>query len=342
MIEAKVICDSVSPEGIRLTTMKLRYPKFCHGEFMTHRVFSRNASSSRAIPVSKCIEEVRSDALLAAPVWWGKNQPGMQAVEELPDDPIPHADRLPKERGGPGSARYTLVGCSSQRRCAQDEWELAALSAAGHAEELFRYGAHKQIVNRILEPFLHINVVCTATDYDNFFGLRLDRAAQPEMRALALAMWEARQVSNPAHKNPDDWHTPFVRFDHPEDNEQTNNYILSGHDDLTYSQIMARVSVARCARVSYESFETGRRSTVDEDLALYDRLLSSRHLSPFEHQATPDTIESHPLYDPITNTSAIVTGWSNPKQHGNFVGWRQYRKQIPNEAVMPLPEEFRT
>ena len=153
MISAKIVCDSVSPQGHRLTTFELRYPKFIHGEVMTHRVFSRNASSRRAIPTAKYLEEVRSGALRAKPEFWGKNQKGMQAAEEL--------------------TGYEL----NQAKFA---WDEAALGAALIAERLAKLGAHKQIVNRILEPFLHINVVVTATEYMNFFGLRLDKDAQPE------------------------------------------------------------------------------------------------------------------------------------------------------------------
>src|SRR3990167_1565104 len=131
-ISATVIADSISDAGIRITTMQLRYPRFIHAEFMTHRGFSRNASSSRAVPTAKLLEEVRSDALRAAPIFWGKNQPGMQAAEEL--------------------SGYQL-------ELAKAEWRSAAFGAAARAESLASLGAHKQIVNRILEPFTHINVV---------------------------------------------------------------------------------------------------------------------------------------------------------------------------------------
>jgi len=301
---AKVICDSISHQDIRLTTMKLRYPRFIHAEFMTHRVFSRNASSSRAIPTSKMIAEVRGDYTRASPIFWGKNQPGMQAEEELSDEET--------IVGGP--PHYASV--VSPRRKAKNVWRKAALDAANHAEELLHVGAHKQIVNRILEPFLHINVVCSFTDFDNFEKLRCHPAAQPEMRALAEAMRDARNASEPDYLSPGDWHLPFV---------ETEDYHALGEEDgfclgenHSYAQ---RVSVSRCARVSYESFETGKRSTIDEDLALYERLSKSGHWSPFEHQATPDWFcgDDRPQ-------------WSNPHQHGNFTGWKQFRKMLPGEG----------
>jgi thymidylate synthase ThyX len=318
MIEAKVICDSVSAEGHRLTTFQLRYPKFIHGEFMTHRVISRNASSSRAIPTSRLLEEVRSDSLRAGPVLWGKNQKGMQAAEELSNEPIQgEAGWLPP----PKSAAKKL-------------WRSAALEAANTAEAMDRIGVHKQIVNRLLEPFSHINVVATATEWDNFFGLRLHRDAQPEMRALAITMWEARQASEPKELKPGKWHLPFI-------DEEFGQEFIVAKDGATIPEaanrpmFAIRVSVARCARVSYLSFETQKRSTVEEDLKLFDRLVGAQplHASPAEHQATPDERGVGRITD--------QTGeWCNKREHGNFVGWRQFRKMIPGEACALLPEEF--
>lgn len=320
MIEATVIADSVNEQGNRLTTFKLRYPRFIHSEFMTHRVISRNASSSRAIPTKKLIEEVRSDVLRAAPVFWGKNQKGMQAAEELSREDHP-----------------TLF--SSPYDDAKGTWAAAACEAADWAEELMRIGVHKQTVNRILEPFSHINVIASATEWNNFFGLRLHKDAQPEMRALAIAMWEVRKASTPKLLRPGEWHTPYV------DDEETLNmcaqYEQAGdgwsfiNNGVLGGALRARigVSVARCARTSYESFETGKRSTVEEDLALYERLLASKHFSPFEHQATPDT-RGIPEY-------ADEKGpWMHLREHGNFKGFRQFRKTLPGEAFAPIPEEF--
>lgn len=298
-IEASVVLDSVSPDGHRLTTFKLRYPRFIHAEYMTHRVFSRNSSSSRAAPVAKRIAEVRDPLLRATPVWWGREQGGMQAKAELEDE----RDGMPN---------LTLV---------KTAWARAALDAARWAEEMAKAGAHKQLVNRILEPFTHIDVVCTATEYMNFFGLRLDAGAQPEMRALAEAMWSAYGESEPYKLEPGHWHLPFVDLD------------TEWPDDKIQECI--RVSVARCARVSYKSHATGRRSTVAEDLALYERLVGSQplHASPAEHQATPD--QRVPYYGEVGGR------WEHPDEHRNYVGWRMYRAMLPGEAVAPLPEGYR-
>jgi thymidylate synthase-like protein len=306
-ITAEVILDSISPAGHRLTTFKLRYPKFIHSEFMTHRVFSRNASSSRAVPTSKLIEEVRDPETRASPVFWGKNQPGMQAYEELP-----------------GFNEATGLDARSQARLI---WDQAAQEAVICAQQIYVLGAHKQIVNRILEPFLHINVVCTATEYMNFFGLRLDAGAQPEMRALAEAMWKAYVESSPQLLSPGQWHLPFIDI-----SDLSTLSLKSGKLPL---EDALKVSVARCARVSYNShFPGNKKSTLEEDLKLYERLVGSQpvHASPAEHQATPDNFTWLTVDDRI---------WANSKQHANFTGWRQYRKMLIGENVAPLPEKYR-
>lgn len=302
MIEAKIIADSISRENNRLTTYQLRYPKFLHGELMTHRVFSRNASSSRAIPSKKLRQEAWDKNLRATPVFWGLNQKGMSAVVELSGWKLWLAKWL---------------------------WGFAARCAVMLAWIMDSLGMHKQLVNRILEPFTHINVVCTATEFMNFFGLRLHKDAQPEMRTLAEKMWQEYKTSQRYTLMADEWHLPYI----------TNNEWGIIHDlknnsdhDMTKEiesiiQNYIKVSVARCARVSYLSFETGKQSTVTEDLKLYDRLVGAQplHASPAEHQATPDE------YKPGMDV------WLHEEEWGNFRGWRQYRKMMPNESMAPLP-----
>lgn len=295
MIQATVIRDSISPAGIRLTTMELVYPRFIHAEFMTHRVFSRNASSSRAIPTAKLIEMVRDTPI--EPAHWGKNQKGMQAREELDE-----ADR--------GYVRGL--------------WRAAAHDAAWYAEKMLERGAHKQVVNRILEPFLPIRVVVTATDFANFFALRRHADAQPEIQALANAMWEAREASTPKALAISQWHLPYIE----EDDELQVAWATPNSWPGAPERIerLIKVSVARCARTSYRTHD-GRRSTVEEDLALYDRLLAGelKHASPAEHQAHPDWILGHDSRgEPI---------WAFAGEHGNLRGWRQWRKRIPGECV---------
>jgi hypothetical protein len=278
-ITAKIIADSLSKGGQRLTTMQLRYPRFVHAEFMTHRVFSRNASSSRAIPVERLIQDVLDDT--AMPIHWGKNQPGMQAREEHDALVVFRNDAVPPDLA----------------------WTRARDVAIAAAERFSKAGYHKQIVNRLLEPFSHINVVVTATEWDNFFTLRHHPDAQPEINELAVQMLEAMWASKPALLDGEfAMHLPYVS------NEEmwqiVNDIGVTDRDELnTYG---CRVSAARCARVSYLTHE-GRTPDLRSDLDLFDRLAAGRpqHLSPMEHQATPSP------------------GW-----HANFYGWRQFRKDI--------------
>lgn len=269
-IEATVVEDSVSPHGVRLTTLQLRYPRFIHSEFMTHRVFSRNASSSRAIPVSKLIDKVRSEPAL--PIHWGKNVPGMQAKEELDEQTKLDALAI---------------------------WRRAATQAADSAEALLSLGLHKQVANRILEPFCFISVIVTATEWDNFFLLRDHADAQPEIQSLASEMRLAMNDSIPVPRssNPSDlssWHLPYVRA-----SERAMHPIT----------LLRKLSAARCARVSYLTHDGGEPD-LQKDMDLYRRLVEAepKHASPVEHQAIPAPKESE---------------W-----HRNFRGWVQFRELI--------------
>lgn len=282
MISAKIIADSISPLGRRLTTLQLRYPRFVHAEFMTHRVFSRNASSSRAIPVKKMIEDIR--LLPAMPIHWGSNKPGMQAGDELTGQELEDVKSL---------------------------WWSAMDKAIHHAELLMDAGLHKQIANRILEPWAHINTLVTATEYENFFELRCHKDAQPEIRVLAECMRDIMHENKPVLLQPGEWHLPYVT------ERELEKFGL---------EVGLKLSVARCARVSYLTQE-GNHPTVEADLALYDRLVGGvpLHASPAEHQATPDCqfeTETHPY-----------VRYECPEQHGNFVGWRQYRRTLEGGIV---------
>lgn len=298
-ITAQIIADSVNLQGIRLTTFQLRYPRWIHAEFLTHRMFSRNASSSRAIPVMKLIEDIERDP--AIPIYWGKNQAGMQAREELTGHDLSQARRA---------------------------WELAKNEAVIGARRLFDAGAHKQIVNRLLEPFSHINVVCSSTDYENFFALRRHEDAQPEIKALADAMWTAREESIPVPLKVGDWHLPYIS---KQDGSLAYRFLKQGRITRNEPpleetlQTLLKVSVARCARVSYLTHE-GKQSTIEEDLKLYERLVGSSplHASPAEHQATPDE-ENY--------QEGAVLDWEHPELHGNFRGWIQYRKTLAGEFI---------
>lgn len=284
MISAKVICDSISPSGVRLTTMELNYPRFIHSEFMTHRMFSRNASSSRAIPVERMLKQVEENP--AMPIQWGKNQPGMQAREELTEIEID---------------------------VVKSDWNYASKRMAEIATLMSEMDLHKQVVNRLLEPFQWIKVIVTATEWDNFFKLRLHKDAQPEMMVLAEHMKKAMDESIPVELQPGDWHLPYVDLGDFDDSGDPISEAI-------------KWSVARCARVSYLNHDKSFPDR-DKDIALADMLLAAGHLSPFEHIATPmnfakDTFELA-WENGVTHKDRDNNFWS-----GNFRGWIQYRQLI--------------
>ena len=268
---AKVIADTVAPNGVRITTLEVCFHRWILPEFNTHRVFSRNFRSSRAVPVMKLIEEVQSNP--AMPVHWGKNQPGMQADEEH------DVDLTYYHRGIHGKE---MVIASREAF-----WQSAANDAAKHAEVLSEAGYHKQIVNRLLEPFLYTYGVVTSTEWDNFFALRDHPDAQPEIRLLAQKMKEAMDASEPRQGHT---HLPYADT-----------------QDWTIQNLWQ--SVARCARVSIKPFDSDNPSTVGKDRELYGKLITSNpaHASPFEHQAL-----SMPNY-------------SAQDKWRNFTGWQQHR-----------------
>jgi hypothetical protein len=294
-IEAKIVADSISQYGDRITTLQLRYPKFIHGEFLTHRQFSRNSSSTRAIPVKRMIEDIQRDPVM--PSFWGKNQKGMSADEET-NDPI----KIHLFMSGRPNDHFYIPG---QTR--EETWLYARDRMIDLARSFDEAGYHKQIIGRLLEPWYHINTVVTSTQWSNFFALRRHPAAQPEMKALADAIWEAMQTNTPQTLGTGEWHLPYV----------------TGADfEQQPEQHLIKMSVARCARVSYMTHEL-KTPTAEEDFQLYERLLGSApiHASPAEHQATPDTM------DPDAG------GWNTRYEWGNFEGWRQFRKSIPNECI---------
>ncbi len=241
-------------------------------ELMTHRVFSRNASSSRAIPVKKMIQDIKDDP--AMPIYWGKNQAGMQARAELTDEEITKCKSLWLEQ--------------------RDE-------TIHRVEKLMEIGLHKQTANRLLEPWAHIHVILSATELDNWFALRSHPDAQPEIKNLSDKMRvvldeirsKDRQMARRLKAKEPVWHLPYIK------KEEYSQFKLVD---------LIKMSVARCARVSYMNHD-GTNPDPEKDFELHDKLVVSKpqHMSPAEHQAV----------------------FANPDQfYGNFRGWKQYRKFI--------------
>lgn len=266
MFNAKILCDSVNPAGNRITTVELTYPRCIHSEFMTHRMFSRNSASSRAIPVKKMIEQVENNPFI--PIHWGKNQKGMQAWEELP------------------------IGM--QEACKR-EWLFTRDECVNSVRNMIDDGLHKQIANRLLEPWMWITVIATgnSTAYENFFKLRCHKDAEPHTQKIAYMLRDEYDKSKPNKLVWGDTHTPLIQED---------------EQHLPFYDMM-KISVGRCARVSYLTHD-GKRD-IQADIGLHDRLKDAGHWSPFEHVAT---------------TSKDGNG-------GNLgEGWHQYRKEFLSEV----------
>ena len=298
MIDAKIVADSVGPNGVRITTFKITFPRFILPEFNTHRMLSKNASSSRAIPVSKSIEIVKNTPFI--PAAFNKNAKGMQGGD---------------------------VMSSEEQSKAATEWLKARDAAVASAEQFLSMGVSKQYANRVLEPFSWATVVVTATEWANFFALRCHYMAQPEICELAMQMLAAFQNSTPQPLTAGQWHLPFIKQeDHDEVwDENMDHMQINGTPIYDNAEVAIKRSVARCARVSYLNHD-GKKSTIQEDLALYDRLLGSApvHASPAEHQAMARNI----VEDCFANR-----GFTDKQYSGNLRGWIQYRKTLTGENV---------
>lgn len=244
-ITAETVADSVSPAGHRLTTQVIRFPRDIADEVLTHRQAARNARSSRATPVNYLIDQALTDPYI--PVKWQRANKGMQGGGELTHDA---ADR------------------------ARDAWLDARDSVVRQAQVLLDLGLHKTVPNRLLESFTYQTMIFSATDagWRNFFEQRCSDQADPPMQVLADAMRAAYDASTPREVGLGGWHLPFI------DADERRGWDL----DLA---TLARVSAARCARVSNLTFD-GRKS-IAEDLRLYDKLTTAEppHHSPLEHPA---------------------------------------------------------
>jgi hypothetical protein len=265
MMFAKMIlaseCDGCPP----IYTLHLRLPRIIWPEILTHRTMSRNARSSRAVPVKRMIEEVRNEPFV--PWHWGKNMPGMQAKEAMSED--------------------EAAWCAN-------EWRVSAKSAAFTAQLLQVAGAHKQNVNRLLEPYLWIDALVTATEWNGFFALRDHADAEPHLRDLAVMIREAIEEAEPQHLAIGEWHMPYIT-----DAERAGMC----HEHLL------DLSAVRCARISYAPFN-GQDDMASEQARVGKLKGEPLHASPFEHQAMAD-----PSYS-----------W--PGRHRNFDRWAQYRAVV--------------
>lgn len=280
---AKIIADSISPGGKRLTTMEISFPRIVLAEFNTHRMFSRNSASSRAIPIRKMMDKVLTNPFIP--------------------------DRFPKNGKGMQPGGYFEPG-SSEYETAKNIWLGARNTAISFCERLDENHVHKQIANRLLEPFMWHTVIVTATEWANFFKLRTHTDAQEQIKIVADMMYdlyhnppvEPKRLSffDKGISGAYTWHTPYV-----------------DEGEIDSATTRCQVSVARCARVSYLT-HAGIRD-INEDIDLFYRLEKGNHWSPFEHVARPED----------TN-----------HRSGNFIGWHQLRKDyIGRENVATFTKE---
>ena len=301
-IEAKIVADSISPQGHRITSMLLTYPRFIHGEIMTHRMFSRNSASSRAIPFEKMVKSVEEDPFI--PIAWQKDHKGMQGNDYIQTD-----DGL-----------YVV----------NKYWLEARDKAVKAAKDLHSCNITKQLCNRLLEPFMWHTTLCTFTESENFFNLRCPKyhyepenkyfrskrdfleyaenafgshiyikdeewrsinssQAEIHIQALAEAMWNAMNESTPKQLKAGEWHIPFGDYIDEQLLSQTVtelypdwfNHQLSFTENIGIYKI--KIATARCARLSFMTFEG--EINYKKDLGLHDKLFIDKHKSPFEHCA---------------------------------------------------------
>lgn len=280
----------------RILTVQVRGPRWLLAEINTHGRLSKSSQSSRAVPLKVRIPQARNNPV--TPSRWGGEQRGMVAA-------------------GPLSGWRLWA--------AKAVWRSAAWFAAAHAYALAKVGLHKQWTARVIEPYLVVETVLTATEWDNFFALRTAPDAQPEFQELAKCIREIYDNSKPTDR---DYHTPYV-----EEHEHPDPYTR------------ALVSAARCARVSYFRSD-GQKSRLDADLELVKTLLTQGHMNPFSHQARVGTAlhgadlelvkmsQMDPIIHPARAKVALSgVGWGNSTYRGNFGGpWTQFRKLIPGEG----------
>jgi len=304
MIEAKIIADSLGPFGDRITSYVLTFPRIVLAEFNTHRALSRNSASSRAIPAPKMLKMVQENPFI--PLRWMKEHTGMQGTEYFTNQQ--EISNLIKK------------------------WLRARNKAMQLAGAMMDDGVTKQITNRLLEPFMWHTCIATATEWENFFALRAHPDAEIHIQALANKMLEEANKSTPKTLKPYEWHIPFGEnidtrklFDLGagkwwpgfEDTYETELEYDADPESFYQTYLvpaMRKIATARCARVSYLNFEG--KDDYEADIKLYDRLLASGHMSPFEHCARAMSQDEY-----VDNSD-----WS-----GNFRGFIQLRKELPNE-----------
>jgi thymidylate synthase ThyX len=310
-IEAKIVADSINKQGNRLTSMLLTMPRILLSEFNTHRSFSRNSASSRAIPFKKMCESIENNPFV--PVRWQKNHSGMQGTEYF------------EEENGSWNTPSNFEGIWLSAR----DWMISKGKSL-HQED--GRGVTKQIVNRLLEPFMYHKVLVTSTDFENFFALRAEGQAEIHIQELAYKMLDVYNQNEPTKLDEGQWHLPYGdQID--EGKLEKLFYALYGKnmtDDSLLREAKVKIAVARCARTSYTTIESELKHDYEKDIKLCDGLKNNGHASPCEHTAKAMTDYE---YENFTHTylnedgeKITEYGWC-----GNFQGFIQYRKMLKDE-----------
>lgn len=357
---AKILLDSVSETGKRLTTFEITLPRIVLSEFNTHRVFSRNSASSRAIPFAKQLSYVISEPFI--PDLFPINGKGMQPQEYYDPESKEHLYATDVWL----SARDSMVKYTEMLTGKLPAALIDSGSDLRSDKEVF-LNVHKQIANRLLEPFLWHKILVTSTEWNNFFKLRTHTDAQREIRTIADLMYDAYHYSQrnrheyidhhnfclDCNKNENhvihniqqklrigEWHCPLVYKNNSEAlaiSEYLSIYCPTiDTEELwtkQYEEIEKKISVARCARISYLTHD-GKRDIL-KDLELFERLRASGHWSPFEHVATPyfnniGKEAAGKLNDIFELGKTDLKGFLNLRS-GNFIGWKQMRKEFSDE-----------
>lgn len=297
--KAEILVDSINSRDERLTSFELEMPRLILPEFNTHRMFSRNVQSTRAVPVVTFVSKTWQSEI---PILkWGANQPGMEAERELGAEDQVRAQAIWQSAKDAALVHAALLngGIDKVKNETLRAYLYEAQERLGLQDlEPLAEAAHKEVSNPLLIPFSWDAAVVTATDWDNFFGLRISGEARAEIHEIAALMREAMEGSDPVLLEEGEWHMPLIRVE---------------EEDMALD-VLKMLSVGRCARVSYTTHR-GERD-LDKDIGLHDQLLADGHMSPFEHMARP-----------MTDEEVAVWPYS-----GNFRGWHQYRKELPNEA----------
>ncbi len=314
MIQAKIIADSINPQGNRLTTFIVTFPRIILAEFNTHRMFSRNSASSRAIPFEKMVKSVQENPFI--PIAWQKEHKGMQGTEYISD-----------------VKRLELINEEWLR--ARDKAILSAsrlangFIATDYPDEEENIPLTKQLCNRLLEPFMWHTVIMTSgkEGLENFFNLRDHEAAEIHIQELAKRMLEVYNESTPKQLQTDEWHIPFGD---DIDTIKLDSVFKVGKGPMNRLEAKIQIATAMCARVSYTVVgEESKEPNYENDIKLHDKLLESGHFSPFEHcaKAMSDTEYSNFVKGDTSKAKqgSDIYGWCN-----NFKGFIQYRYLIEN------------